>query len=128
MSVKELLEQEIKENLEAMGNMAAINSVEYRDAANNTAKLIEKLTEMERLELEHQDKKQSRQEENDLKLKQMNDDKKDRLIKNVLTGVNVVGGLALTVWGTITCIEFEKTGTITTVPGREHLKKLFSKR
>lgn len=128
MDVKNMLEEEIKGNLEALGGMEAINSEEYEKATNNTVKLMDRLIEIEKIENDHLDKLASRQEENDLKMKQMDDEKKDRIVKNALTGVSIVGGFALTIWGTVKSIKFEETGTITTIMGRGFIQKLLPKK
>lgn len=128
MNVKDLLQKEVKGNIEALGEIEAINSEEYEKATNNTVKLMDRLIEIEKMENDHLNKVASRKEENDLKLEQMKDEKRDRIVKNALTGISIVGGFALTVWGTIKSIKFEETGTITTIVGRGFINKLLPKK
>lgn len=128
MNVKVLLEKEINGNFEALEEIKEINSVEYGKATDNTVKLLDKFIAIEKLENDRLDKLASREEEYDLKLKQMNDEKKDRIVKNVLTGVSIVGGFVITVWGTVKSIKFEETGTITTIMGRGFIQKLLPKK
>lgn len=63
----------------------------------------------------------------ELKKKQIRDERIDKIVKNVLTGVSIVSGCALTVWGTKKSFEFENTGTITTIMGRGFINKLLHK-
>ena len=124
MSVKTMLDQEIREEIENLGKVA-IGSEEHKIAADALAKLLDKTIEMDKLDLEYQEKVESREAEHDLKLEQLKEEKKDHRIKNILTGVSVVGcGLILPIWGTIKSINFEKTGTITTIMGRGFIQKL----
>ena len=60
--------------------------------------------------------------------KEIEDEKKDRKVKNILTGVSVIGGFALTVWGTCKSIKFEETGSFTTIMGRGFIQKLLPKK
>lgn len=123
MNVKELLEKEIEEILNTMDDLA-VNSAEYKDASDRLVKLIEKRNEMVKIEYDHQDRKQSRMEENDLKAKQMEDEKKDRRVKNVISIVNTAVKVVVPVWATLICLNFEMTNSVTTIPGREFIKQL----
>ena len=123
MNVKELLEKEIEEILNTMEDLA-VNSAEYKEASDRLVKLIEKRNEMVKIEYDHQDKKQSRMEENDLKAKQMEDEKKDRRIKNAISIVNTAVKVVVPVWATLICLNFEMTNSVTTIPGREFIKQL----
>lgn len=115
MSVKKLLTEEIESQIGSLEDLP-FGSQEYSAGVSDTAKLLDKLNEMERIENEH-----------DEKIIQMHEDKIDRIVKNCLTGVSVVGGMALTVWGTVKSLKFEETGTITTVMGRGFINKLLHK-
>ena len=127
MSVKHLLNEEIVSEIENL-NKVPLGSEEHKIAADALAKLLDKSIEMDKLDLEYQDKAESREAANNLKLAEIEEEKKDRRVKNVLTGVSVIGGFALTVWGTIKSIEFEKNGTITTIMGRGFIQKLLPKK
>lgn len=127
MSVKHLLNEEIVSEIENL-NKVPLGSEEHKIAADALAKLLDKSIEMDKLDLEYQDKVESREAANNLKLAEIEEEKKDRRVKNVLTGVSVIGGFALTVWGTIKSIEFEKNGTITTIMGRGFIQKLLPKK
>ena len=127
MSVKRLLNDEIVSEIENL-NKVPLGSEEHKIAADALAKLLDKSIEMDKLDLEYQDKADSREAANNLKLAEIEEEKKDRRVKNVLTGVSVIGGFAVTIWGAIKSLEFEKTGTITTIMGRGFIQKLLPKK
>lgn len=127
MSVKNLLNEEIRDEIEVLSKLE-VGSDEHKIAADALAKLLDKSIEMEKLDLEHQEKVDNRETDQQIKMLQIKDERKDRLIKNALTGVSVVGGFALTIWGTIKSIKFEQTGTITTIMGRGFIQKLLPKK
>ena len=127
MSVKHLLNEEIVSEIENL-NKVPLGSEEHKIAADALAKLLDKSIEMDKLDLEYQDKADSREAANDLKRIEIEEEKKDRRVKNVLTGVSVIGGFAVTIWGAIKSLEFEKTGTITTIMGRGFIQKLLPKK
>ena len=127
MSVKALLNDEIKDEIEQLRKVE-LGSDQHKIAADALAKLLDKSIEMDKLDLEYQDRFEAREAENELKQKEIEDEKKDRKVKNVLTGVSVIGGFALTVWGTCKSIKFEETGSFTTIMGRGFIQKLLPKK
>ena len=127
MSVKALLNDEIKDEIEQLRKVE-LGSDQHKIAADALAKLLDKSIEMDRLDLEDQDRFEAREAENELKQKEIEDEKKDRKVKNILTGVSVIGGFALTVWGTCISIKFEETGSFTTIMGRGFIQKLLPKK
>ena len=127
MSVKRLLNEEIVSEIENL-NKVPLGSEEHKIAADALAKLLDKSIELDKLDLEYQDKADSREAANNLKRIEIEEEKKDRRVKNILTGVSVVGGFAVTIWGAIKSLEFEKTGTITTIMGRGFIQKLLPKK
>ena len=56
----------------------------------------------------------------------MEDEKKDRFVKNLLTGVGTIGGLVVTIWGAKKAWKFEETGTVASPVGRSFINKLIS--
>ena len=81
---------------------------------------------MEKNEVDRQDRIDARDSENELKTKQMEDEKKDRFVKNLLTGVGTIGGLVVTIWGAKKAWKFEETGTVASPVGRSFINKLIS--
>lgn len=125
--VKDLLKVELESQF---GSLAELDygSTEHKLAVEDTAKLLDKYNDMVRIELDHQDKIESRKMEKDLKLKELGEEKKDHLIKNCLTAGTAIGGGILTVWGIVKSLEFEEKGTITTIVGRGLFNKILPKK
>lgn len=133
MSLKSLLNEEICEELKECKKYQ-VGSGEYCKTVDGIAKLIDRHIELEKIEIQKdQQKNESYQQifENDIQTEQLKVDKRDRFVKNVLTGVSVIGGLGVGVWGTIEAIKFEKEGSFTSLVGRDfinNLTKLFPKK
>lgn len=115
-NIETLLHEEIAEKFEKLNKMEA-GTPEYDTAVNSVTKLMDRVIEMERLDNEIQDKSETQKEE-----------KKDRLIRNIISGAGVVLPIFVTIWGTKKSFEFEKEGTITTIMGRGFINKLLPKK
>lgn len=127
MSVKTLLRDEIESEIEALKDVE-MGSEPYKTSVDGLSKLLDKYNEMDKTELEYQDRFDSREAEQELKMKQLEDERKDRNVKNVITVLTAIGGAGLTIWGTIKSIKFEETGSITTIMGRGFINKLLPKK
>ena len=125
MSLKTEIREEVQNELKELRKMA-LGSEEYRSTVDGVTKLADRVIEMDKLDNERQVQAENQETEMELKREQMKEEKKDRLIKNCLTGVSVVGGILVTIWGTIVSINFEREGTFTTSAGRKHVNKLLS--
>ena len=66
-----------------------VGSEEYKNAAATLNQFMDRAIEIEKINADKEDKLETREE-----------DRKDRLIKNIFTGVNVLGGILLVIWGT----------------------------
>ena len=117
--LKTEIESEIKE-LEGVRN----DTEAYKAKVDGVTKLMDKKIEMEKLEIERQDK----EKEYNLKMEQMKEDKLHRWIKHGLEVLAITVPTALAVWGTKTSIKFEKEGTFTTIMGRGFIQKLLPKK
>ena len=89
---------------------------------------MDKAIELEKLDIETKREAENQAFEQQIKLEQMHEDKKDRKVKNILTGVSIGAPLMVTIWGTLKSIKFEETGTITTIMGRGFIQKLLPKK
>ena len=127
MNIETLTHEEIVRELEKLHELE-VGSDQHRAGVEATAKLIDRAIEMERLSVESEDKLKSREFEHEMKLKQARDERIDRIVKNCLTGVSIIGGFGLTVWGSLKSWKFEETGTITSGPGRKFMSALFFKK
>lgn len=131
--IREKLEQEVETELDILAT-AELDGDEFEKQINGLTKLVDRVIKMEELEISKVEKEKQfeleakkAEEEMSEKQKQRRDELIDKITKNTLTGVSVVGGFALTVWGTIKTIKFEETGTVTTILGRGFFNKLLHK-
>ena len=90
--------------------------------------MIDRTIEIKRLNTESDDKRESAKADNELRAAQMEEDRKSRIIGHVLNGLGIVIPAAITIWGTVKSLEFEKEGTITTIMGRGFIQKLLPKK
>lgn len=127
MSIKTLLNDEIKDQIEEVGKME-VGTDTYKTAVDGLTKLMDKAIEMDKVENERKDRITTQSIENDLKLKQMEDERKDRKVRNSIAAAGIAIPSLITVWGTIKSIKFEETGTITTIMGRGFINKLLPKK
>lgn len=127
MSIKTKLHIEIDEGFDEINKME-IGTDQHKAAVDEIAKLMDRAIELEKVENDAEDKKKTRENEHNLRLKQMEDEKKDRLVKNCLTGASILSGIGVTVWGALKSWKFEETGTITSTAGRKFISNLFSKK
>lgn len=127
MKIETLLHEEI---VDEFGNLSKIEvgTDEYRTAVDGVTKLLDRAIELEKLDIETKREAENQEFEQQIKLEQMREDKKDRKVKNVLTGVSIGAPLAVTIWGTLKSIKFEETGTITTIMGRGFIQKMLPKK
>lgn len=127
MNIEEMLRVEIKSELETLKTIE-LGTDTYKATVDGVTKLVDRAIEMERLGIESQEKVEAREIEAELKLKEMNEERKNRWIQNGIAVFTVVASTAVTVWGTVKSIEFEKEGTITTIMGRGFIQKLLPKK
>lgn len=116
MTIQELLYEEIADLNEKLKGMKP-DSKEYSVTADRLDKLMTKVIDMEKFDVEQADKKQL-----------ADDERKDRVIKNIISGAGIILPIVLTIWGTNKSLKFEETGTVTTIMGRGFLNKLLPKK
>ena len=125
MSIQRLLREEIESEFKELSTITP-GGENYKVAADGITKLMDRAIEMKKNEIDRQDRIDARDSENELKTKQMEDEKKDRFVKNLLTGVGTIGGLVVTIWGAKKAWKFEETGTVASPVGRSFINKLIS--
>jgi hypothetical protein len=125
--IERLLHEEIQNELKELAKMD-VGSDEYKTAVDGIAKLMNLKMDRTKFEAECQEKTESRKLDAELKLKQMDEDRKGRIVRDVLTAMGIVIPAALAIWGTKASFEFEKEGTITTIMGRGFINKLLPKK
>lgn len=127
MSIETLLREEIQNELGELSRMK-VGDEEYKATVDGITKMVDRVIEFKKIDNDLIDKSEARELEAEIKMKELNDEKRNRLIQNCLTCAGIAIPAALTVWGTIKSIEFEKEGTITTIMGRGFIQKLLPKK
>lgn len=126
MRIETMLHTEIENEFEELKRIQ-LGTDEYKTTVDGLTKLVDKAIEIRKFDIEQDEKRKIREDENAFKIQQMEDDKKDRRMKNCIA----IGGIgipaALTIWGTLKSLKFEETGTVTTLIGRGFINKLLKK-
>lgn len=114
MSMTTKLHMEIEDRLDRASDMDP-TSKEYEAVVNSVTKLMDRAIEIEKLE--------SSESQNE---KQMKEERKARLIKNLIDIGAIILPLGVTLWGVKASLCFEYENTITTTVGRKFMDKLFN--
>ena len=123
MSIKNELMEEFNDEVKGLRSLQ-LGSDEYKATVDGVTKLADRIIEIDKIQQEASEKQISQINENELKAAQMVDEKKDRLIRNGIEVVKVVGGFAVAAWAFVASMNFEKEGTLTTEGGRSALRQL----
>ena len=126
-NIETLLHEEIQDGFDALSRMERGTEI-HKTTVDEVAKLFDKAIEIEKIEIEAKDKAKSREIEASLKQAQMEEDRKDRRVKNGIALGGIVLPLAVTIWGTFKTLKFEEEGTVTTMMGRGFINKLIPKK
>lgn len=116
MGIEELLEEDLVSEMEKL-RKTPYDHKDYGAVSDTVVKLLDRKIEMDKVKSEQLVKQQ-----------QLEDEKKDRLVKNVLTAAGIVLPLVVTIWGTKVSLKFEEEGTFTTIMGRGFVNKLLPKK
>lgn len=126
-NIETLLHEEIQDGFEALSKMER-GTETHKTTVDELAKLFDKAIEIEKIEVEAKERDKAREIEASLKRAQMEEDRKDRRVKNGIAVGGIVLPLAVTIWGTFITLKFEESGTITTMMGRGFINKLIPKK
>ena len=127
MNMEILLYDEIETEFEKL-RTAEPGSEQYKVTVDGLTKLMDRAIEMEKVSNDCEDKAKTRESEELMKQQQLQDEKKDRLIKNLISAAGVVLPLIVTIWGTKVSLKFEEEGSFTTIMGRGFINKLLPKK
>lgn len=116
MRIEELLVEDLASEMGTL-RTTPYDDKNYGTVSNTVGMLMDKKIELERVKSEQLFREQ-----------QLKDEKKDRLVKNIITGAGIVLPLAVTIWGTKVSLKFEEEGTFTTIMGRGFINKLLPKK
>lgn len=127
MNIETSLHTEIGERITELAKFKA-GTEEYKSGVDGLAKLMDRAIEMERIDIEVQEKAESRELDEKLKLKQMKAERIDRIVGWIIKAIEIGVPVAVTIWGVKASFKFEETGAITTIMGRGFINKLLPKK
>lgn len=128
MNIEDLLVDELESRFKKLRTDNTLSEEDDSKAVDKTAKLLDKYIELERVHNERADKEAIRENDALMKQKQLDEDKKDHLIKNILSAAGIALPLLVTIWGTKVSLKFEEEGTFTTMAGRNFVGNLFRRK
>ena len=127
MNIEHLLNSEIEDEFENLKEMV-LGSDEYTATVDGLTKLVDRAIEIDKIHAENDARFDYRESDTELKLQQMEDDRKDRKVRNYISIAGIVIPTAVTIWGTLKSFKFEEEGTVTTIMGRGFIQKLLPKK
>lgn len=116
MNFEELLDEDL---VSEMGKLRSCpyDDKDYGAVSDTVGMLMDRKIEMEKVKNEQLYRE-----------KQLKDENRDRLIKNIIGAAGVVLPLIVTIWGVKVSLKFEEEGTFTTIMGRGFINKLLPKK
>lgn len=126
-SIKTALNNELLSEIEELKN-APLGTEDYKTTVDGIAKLMDRAIELKKIDIEQREKDTDRETETGLKIAQLEDDRKDRFVKNLLTAVGLVVTTGITIWGTLATFKFEEEGTVTSMIGKSFINKILPKK
>lgn len=125
MNMKTLLREEFESEMKDLSRLE-VGSDQYKTAVDGITKLTDRLIELEKIDVENEARAEALEVDKELKLKQMEDENKDRIVQNVIKVVLGVGGFGMAAWGTLVSMKFEKDDSFTTLAGRKWVDRAIS--
>lgn len=116
MRIEELLDEDLVSEMEKL-RKTPYDDKNYGAVSDTVSMLMDKKIEIDKVKSEQVFRDQ-----------QLKDEKKDRLIKNIIGAAGIVLPLVVTIWGTKVSLKFEEEGTFTTIMGRGFVNKLLPKK
>ena len=114
MNMTTKLHVEIEDKLEKLSKLDS-GTKEYAEAVDSVTKLMDRAIEIEKLE-----ESENRNE------KQIKEERKSRIVRNLIDVGGIVLPLAVTLWGVKASLYFEDSNTVTTTVGRKFMARMFS--
>ena len=127
MNIETLLYDAIETDFDRLAD-EKLSAEDRRATVDELTKLMDRAIEMEKVNNDCKDKTEIRENEQNIKLQQLADDKKDRIVKNAIGVAGIVLPLIVTIWGTKVSLKFEEDGTFTTIMGRGFIQKLLPRK
>lgn len=123
MSVKTTLEKEILDEIELISKLD-VGSKEHKDATEALERLLKQYNEMDKLELEYQDRYESRTESSRLKEQELEQTKKDAKLKSGIAIGSGILSAGVTIWGICKSLKFEEEGVYRSPISRGFIQKI----
>ena len=100
METKALLREEVNREIEELGRME-LGKDEYKSTVDGATKLTDRLIELEKIEIEADVRERDREIDTEIKLKQLDDENKDKKVKNWISIGGTLLMAGITVWGAL---------------------------
>lgn len=126
MRIETKLHEEIQEELKGLKQIE-LGTDEYRATVDGLTKLMDRAIEINKLDSDREDKLDQQAVEMEFKTRQLEEDIKDRKVRNRITIAGLVVPTVVTIWGTLKTLKFEESGTVTTNAGRNFINRIFKK-
>lgn len=123
MSVRTELVEEFNEELKEVKKLE-VGTEKHKTAVDAVTKLADRIIEIKKLESDVALKEVAQSNEHASKMKALEEEKKDRKVKNGLQLFATVGGWVVAGLAFVASVNFEKEGTITTEGGKSSLRQL----
>lgn len=127
MNIETMLRDEIRDELDNLKNMK-LGDDEYKATVDGITKMVDRIVEMEKMDIDQEEKRSKREAEEALKAEEMKMERRDKRVKNGIAVLATVLPVGVTVWGTLKMLKFEEEGTVTTIIGRGFINKLLPKK
>ena len=101
---------------------------EYKATVECVTKLMDRSIEIKKVTFDQTNKLNRQVFDDKAKVKQDEEDRKDRLIKNCISVAGIVIPALITIWGTLKSLKFEQDGTVTSMAGRAFVSRLCPKK
>ena len=124
MKIETMLHDGIEDGFNELKKIQ-VGTEEYKTTVDGLTKLLDRAIEIDKIDSEIQMMPLKNEIENNIELKKIANDRKDRIIKNCLTAASIVCTAGITVWGSLKSWKFEETGVVTSGPGREFMRRIF---
>ena len=126
MKNETLLHEEIQGEFEELKKLE-VGSEKYKTAVDGLTKLMDRAIEIDKLNVGAEERRDARDIDAELRQQQLDEDVKDRKVRNTISVLGIVIPTAVTIWGTLKSLKFEESGTLTTNAGRNFMNRIFKK-
>lgn len=127
VKIHEQLRETVAGQIEELNEME-VGSEQWKIAAEGIVKLVDRIVEIEKTDVELDEKIRNREQNHELKSKELKQDNKHRWIQTAVQTLGIAAPIAATIWGAKVSLEFEKSGTFTTLFGRSTFTNLFKRK